>query len=453
MIATVLLSCLPAHDGPIAVGSRRELFVDRTLIAGLEGGALLRTHEPEAREVVLVTDKPWEGNTCAYYVLFEDEDSSGDPLFRMYYRGSHFDTESREHSKEYVCLATSRDGVSWERPQVGVVEFDGSTANNIVWDGVGSHNFTVFKDANPDCPEDERYKALGSGMIGDKPVLHAFASPDGMRWRQIGTEPVITEGYFDSQNLAFWDERIGAYREYHRTFVDGVRAVMTGTSSDFRTWTEPELLTWAEGTPDEHLYTNAVLVYERAPHILLGFPTRYQPANTQVEPVLMASRDGRHFERWPEPLVPIDAPLERDGNRSNYMAWGVLSLPQSPDELSVYATEAYYVGPDSRLRRFAYRVDGFASLSAGERTGSLRTVPLSASSGQLRLNFETRGEGWVEVRTLDASSGEVLTRSGRLTGNATDLAVGGVRGAGPSRPILLEFELFSADVYSWRFED
>ena len=74
MIATVLLACLPAHDAPIAVGSRRELFVDRTLIAGLEGGALLRTHEPEAREVVLVTDKPWEGNTCAYYVLFEDPD-------------------------------------------------------------------------------------------------------------------------------------------------------------------------------------------------------------------------------------------------------------------------------------------------------------------------------------------------------------------------------------------
>ena len=33
---------------------------------------------------------------------------------------------------EYVCLATSRDGVDWEKPELGLVSFHGSTANNIL---------------------------------------------------------------------------------------------------------------------------------------------------------------------------------------------------------------------------------------------------------------------------------------------------------------------------------
>ena len=44
--------------------------------------------------------------------------------------------------------------------------------------------------------------------------------------------------------------------------------------------------------PAEHLYTNAVQPYFRAPHLLIGFPTRFQPKTQQVEPVFMSSRDG-----------------------------------------------------------------------------------------------------------------------------------------------------------------
>ncbi len=71
---------------PIEIGSRRELFVDRYLIEELSGGAALTLHKPQPQEVVLTTDKPWEGNTCAYYTIFRDGDR-----YRMYYRGSHYD--------------------------------------------------------------------------------------------------------------------------------------------------------------------------------------------------------------------------------------------------------------------------------------------------------------------------------------------------------------------------
>ena len=60
-------------------------------------------------------------------------------------------------------------------------------------------------------------------------------------------------------------------------FVDGVRAIMTATSDDFVQWSKPELLGYQEGIPNQHLYTNAILPYAKAPHLYIGFPTRYLP--------------------------------------------------------------------------------------------------------------------------------------------------------------------------------
>ena len=185
----------------------------------------------------------------------------------------------------------------------------------------------------------------------------------------MSQQPVITEGDFDSQNLAFWDPHREQYVDYHRERRDGVRDIKTATSDDFLNWTDPDGLVYPPGTSTEHLYTNAVLPYERAPHILLGFPTRFDPNTSQVEPILMSSRNGATFDRWQEALIPITAPEDRDGNRSNYMAWGLVQLPHSDRELSVYATEACYEVPDGRLRRFTY----IGSM------GSCRSTPTAAS--------------------------------------------------------------------------
>ena len=135
---------------------------------------------------------------------------------------------------------------------------------------------------------------------------------------------MITDGNFDSQNLAFWDPQRKCYLDFHRKSRLGVRDIMTATSTDFVNWSQPVFLEYGNA-PREHLYTNAIRPYFRAPHLLLGFPTRFQPQHEQVEPILMSSRDGQDFHRWSEPLIPITAPDERDGNRSNYMTWGLLA--------------------------------------------------------------------------------------------------------------------------------
>ncbi len=441
------------QEKALQLGSHRELFADKHLIDKLSGDATLHLHKPEPQEVVLVTDKPWEGNTCAYYSIFRDGDK-----YRMYYRGSHYDTKKRRSAHpEVACYAESKDGIHWYRPELNLFSFNGSKKNNIVWDGIGTHCFTPFKDDNPDCAKDARYKAIARGRPRGKRGLYIFKSPDGIHWQQMSKDPVITQGAFDSQNLAFWDPERKLYVAYYRHFRDGKRDIMTCTSKDFIHWSKPVFLK-ISGAPRQHLYTNAVLPYPRAPHLKIGFPTRYLPAKQQVEPTFMISRDGLHFFRWNEPVIPRTAPKDRAGNRSNYMTWGLVKLPGKDKEYSVYATEAYYTGPSSRVRRFTYRVDGFVSVKAGSKGGELLTKPFTFDGKKLTVNVKTSGKGSLRVELLDADGkpipGFTRKEAKPLTGDFIDQEVtfAGDLSKLAGKPIRARFVLKDADLYSLRFQ-
>ena len=381
----------------------------------------------------------------------------------MYYRGSHYDEKKRTSAhREVTCYAESKDGVHWNKPKLGLFEFNGSKDNNIVWDGIGTHCFVGFKDEYPDCPAEARYKGIARGRPRGKSGLYIFQSPDGFHWKLMRPEPVITEGAFDSQNLAFWDPHAACYREYHRTFVDGKRAIMTGTSKDYVNWTKPVLLKYP-GAPAEHLYTNAVQPYKRAPHILIGFPTRYLPEQGQrVEPTFMVSRDGLTFNRWPDAVIPESAPEDRSGNRSNYMAWGLVELPGRPNHYSVYATEAYYTGPDSRVRRFEYRKDGFVSVRGGPEGGELITRPIMLGNvaERLVLNYRTKEGGSVRasLESVDGRPipGYQLNDCSPLKGDSIGENVNWKNGSGIStlkgKVVRLRFQLLKADLYSIQFQ-
>jgi hypothetical protein len=274
----------------------------------------------------------------------------------------------------------------------------------------------------------------------------------------MAPQAVLASGDFDSQNLAFWDPTQKRYLAFFRKSNRGVRDIMTCHSDDFLQWSQPEFLDFGNA-PHEHLYTNAIQPYVRAPHLLIGFPTRFQPKNEQVEPVLMTSRDGWHFRRWPEPLIPITAPQDRDGNRANYMTWGLLELPGRDGELSVYATEAYYAGPGSRVRRFTFRADGFVSAHAGEKGGELQTHPLTFKGDELHLNYAVASGGGVRVEIQDAAGkpipGLSLEECEPLTGDSIDRTVRWKSGADlaslAGKPIRLRFEIRNADVYAMQF--
>jgi len=388
------------------IGNRRELFVDDYLIQRLTRSRRV-LHHPQAREVAVVHDAPWEGNVCFYHTVFRDDDR-----YRMYYRGMHAGPRGSHPDAvghEVVCYAESRDGIRWTKPKLGLHEFGGSKQNNIIWTGVGTHNFVPFKDSNPDCRPEAKYKAVAATHEG----LYILRSADAIHWSLITDRPVVTSGHFDSQNLAFYDTVRGTYVEYQRGFANGVRAIMTATSRDFLTWTEPRFLSYSDDA-NIHLYTNQITPYHRAPHILLSFPKRLVPGrnparhryNGVSDVLLMTSRDGRTFDRWEDAFLRPGRQTERWVNRNNFLAWGIVEtasrLPGVRNELSMYSIEGYYTGDDCRMRRYTLRPDGFVSVRASLSGGELLTRPLVFSvppaetprtrqdNGPRRMKVETR---------------------------------------------------------------
>ena len=477
--------------GVVDIGSRRELLVDDYLIASFGRDAGLRLHRPVAQEVVLETDAPWEGNASGYVTVFRDES-----LYRMYYRGWHFsyDSGSLEWPRaEVVCLAESSDGIRWTRPALGLVDYDGSRRNNIILDARDDSspaiNFAPFKDPNPAAPAEAKYKALANnrGYKG----LFALSSPDGIRWTPMCDRPVITKGYFDSQNLAFWDALRGEYRDYHRDFRHG-RDIMTCASSDFLSWSEPEFVAYTPGRIAE-LYTNQVTPYYRAPHIFVGFPARYveRPWSPAIEDLpeqehrrmrsadherygaavtdglFMSSRDGHTFNVWPEAFIrPGLRPVDNWTYGDNYQNWGLVTTRSpfagAPDELSVYVSEGYWRGQGVSLRRYTLRVDGFVSLHAPASGGEMVTRPLRFSGRNLRLNFAASAAGSVRVEILHGQvdtpvEGFALGDCVELLGDDLDRSVRWTHGAGVERlsgePVRLRFWLRDADIFSYCFAE
>jgi len=489
-----LLSTVLHGADPTDIGSRRELFVDDALIDSLTN-AQRKLHHPIPREIAITHDAPWEGAGSGYHSVIRDGD-----LYRMYYRGSHLGVENGKLKlgREVYCYAESRDGITFTKPNLGLHEYNGSKKNNIIWTGVGTHNFAPFLDTRAGCPAESRYKALG-GQASEG-GLFAFPSPDGIHWSLMREKPVVTQGAFDSQNLAFWDEAAGVYRVYFRTFTKGTttakvwkpagyRAIRTATSKDFLHWENETDLTYHD-SPVEHLYTNQVSPYFRAPHILIGLPLRYvergwsasmralpelkrreqraaghlRYGTALTETLLMASRNGVHFERWNEAFLR-PGPQRPDtwlyGHQGT--AWRTMetksALPGAPNELSLYASEGNWHGKGNAMRRYTLRLDGFVSVHAAFSGGELLTTPIQFHGDQLTLNFATSAAGAirVEIQTADGKPvpGFELESCAPVFGDTLERTVTWKNGSDVSKlvgqPVRLRIELKDADLYAFQF--
>ena len=494
---------------PISIGSRRELLVDDFLIAEMRD-ASLRLHEPIPREAALVTDAPWEGAGCGYITVFED-----DGRFRMYYKTFDIFRQHEGGSVLSIAYAESLDGVHWYKPELGRIEVEGSRRNNLVLragekkqiDGIlaGFHGFTPFKDRNPACPPEEVYKAVGSStQVG----LYAYVSPDGFDWRLAAKEPVIDTGYLDSQNQVFWDSVRGEYRAYCRDFhvlddyglgddpmgirvmdPKGLRDIFTATSPDFLHWDVKGFLDYP-GSATQALYTNQVMPCPRAPHLFVGFPTRYVERKTSpttdalpqrelrrarsaerdryggatTETVFMTSRDGTRFKRWDEAFIRPGLRLEHSWTYGDMGAGlGLIltpgELPGAPDELSFIVTENYWRLPGVTFRRYTLRQDGFVSLKAPYRGGEFTSHPLRFEGSRLSLNVSTAaaGRARVELQTPDGAPipGFTLDECHDIVGDTLDYTAQWLKGADVSslagRPARMRVQMQDADLYSFRF--
>ena len=446
-------------------------------------------------ETVLTFDRPWEGDSAGTYptVLFDGE------KYRMYYETCNLTADERI-PQIHVCYAESRDGLSWETPDLGLCEWNGSTKNNIVLLGIND-NFSIMIDENPACSPAERFKAvLEGGFSKDFPdgkpphKLVLMTSPDGFHF----SEPrVISEGYpYDSQNTLHWDRHTGKYYCYFRDTLkkevtsnpewkdSPVRAIRVMESEDCIVWSDPVLLDYCGGE-EYPLYTNCVMKYPYDDRYFIAFPTRYverlswnsnfeqhaagelRRARYEMKPrlglattdcVFMSSTDHYRWHRFDEAALTPGP----EGN-ANWLygdcypaSGGLIETPSSiedaPHELSLYVRERHPVRRGvNRMVRYVYRKDGFASYKATYQPQILTTKPLLLDGDRLFLNFRTSARGFIYVSVLD-EQGSVIEgyRSCEIFGDSLNREVTFDRPISElhGQSIHLQFNMSDAELYS-----
>jgi hypothetical protein len=220
----------------------KQLALD-TRVAEVVEGLMLRLGnvEKDPRNPLMQADKPWENSLNNLYpnVLYDEREQR----FKLWYKCVLVDPEVQAKMMPprtvhdvgwFLLYATSRDGLSWEKPELGLHGFDGSTRNNAVTRD--TPNVGVFRDPHAPDPQ-RRYKMIydvGSGQ------MRVRFSPDGIHW----TQPFVPDGLGmtgDTHNNAWWDERLGRYVLITRFYL-GERTVARSESDDFLHWDPPRLI-------------------------------------------------------------------------------------------------------------------------------------------------------------------------------------------------------------------
>ncbi len=457
---------------PLNILDHRELFVDHYLIEKMDNCRLVM-HTPRDEGPVLQFDYPWEGAFCGYCTIIHHDD-----LYQLYYRG--LPKAGKDGSDlETTCYAESKDGINWTKPDLGIYEIHGTRKNNVILFNAApvTHNFSPFWDTNPNCDENQRYKALGgtskSGMI-------PYVSKDGIHWQKMQNEAVFSDGKFDSQNVVFWSKSEQCYILYFREWTGdgykGFRSVSRTTSKDFINWTEPVAMTFGD-TPYEHLYTQQTSPYFRAPHLYVAIGARFMPDKqvlTQeqaqafnVDPkyykdcsdaIFMTSRGGSIYDRtFMESFIRPGIGFENWVSRSNYP---VLNIVQTGDnEMSVYVNQNY-AQPTANIHRYSMRLDGFSSIQAPYAGAEFITKSLIFEGSKLLLNYSTSAAGEIRIEIQDESGnaiqGLALDDCQTIIGNEINRTISWKGDAQlktlQGKPIRLRFAFKDADIYSFKFE-
>ncbi|MEX2512439.1 MAG: hypothetical protein WD398_06005 [Cyclobacteriaceae bacterium] len=453
----------------IELGNRREIFVDNFLIENLEGTKLVK-HTPKDEGPVIYFDKPWESFAPAYITVLQDGD-----IYRAYYRGRHDIGNGK--TTQNTCYAESKNGINWEKPKLGIIEVNGSKANNVLLDTEPeTHNFSPFIDKNPDVIPEQKYKAFGGSSTSG---LIPYASPDGIHWTRMQKEGVIKNGWLDSQNVSFWSESEEQYVCYFRSWTGGdtrgYRSVSRAVSSDFIHWSEPEEMSYGK-TPFEHIYIQQTSPYFRAPHIYVAIGARFLPHRQIItteqlsdlkvdpsqfkglsEPVFMTSRGGNLYDRtFMEAFIRPAIGRSNWSARTNYPALNVVQT--GPDEMSVYVNQDY-AQPTGHLHRYSMRLDGFTSLQAPYKGGTVLTKTFTFSGNELEVNFSTSAGGEIRIEIQDeagnAIPGYSMEESLPLIGNQT-AGTASWKGSKSvslltSKPVRLLLFMKEANLYSFQF--
>ncbi|MEO5997710.1 MAG: LamG-like jellyroll fold domain-containing protein [Chitinophagaceae bacterium] len=399
-----------------------QLLIDDYLIDNKEN--IHRTYHPFTKNPnnpILVADKPWEGRVAYLYgTVLPNEEKNGYRMWYQIWRG--------EYDNLY---ATSKDGLNWIKPELGIVDFKGSKANNIFFRRTREDHLPQVIHTPWEKDPNHRYKLLNYDYGRTKPdhlisgIWGAY-SADGIHWTDAAHNPVLKDPG-DVGNFV-WDSHTIRYIGYPKVFapVRGFnrRAVGFSATRDFENWPSAQLILLPDEIDDRwvtlkdqrtEFYGLSAFPYESG---YLGFLWIFHITDGKNDgPIyceIVSSRDGINWVRQ-EPINGERMPILPLGPKNAWDQGMVFSTNHPLVENNII--KLWYGGSSvthsahddsarSGIGLATLRKDGFASLDAAGVTGTITTKPLKNLHGSLFINANA-GKGSIKVEVLSAD-GKVL---------------------------------------------
>ena len=473
----------------LPIDSGRQLFVDDFLVAATNG-VVRHWAAPVKADAPVLRPTSEAGGRLAGCTVATDGGLWWDPKigkYRLWY-----ETDWAGHLR----YAESRDGISWEFPDLGKVK----GTNRVFSDAEEKHNksldsWSVWPDYKADDPY-VRWNLLVSAP-GGTTTDTMFVSPDGRNFTKLGIAGYSgdrTTMHFD----AILDKWVFSLRDARKPFG---RARRFHAQDDFKPgavpygfpygsdpqpagtvapdiWRELDALAYGprgslynfDAVPYESLMLGVLEVLHNTPNDNLDSECAGLPKQTSLR--FAFSRDGRTY------LPAPDSALKPSGWGSGRWDTGYLSAiggicTVGEDRLRIYysalrgdaARSRARVGDQPMFRQGMYfngsigyatlRRDGFAGLVA-DGDGEVTTKPVVFSGRHLFVNAECLF-GDVAAEILDAQGGPIKgfaaadCRGLRFTDTTRRELVfaGGDLSSLAGRAVVLRFKLHCATLYSF----
>ena len=413
----VAASLNKGYRGLVKVGRRKQLLVDDYVIAKAVNlkRELGRVTKLNGGKPILVRDQPWE-RACAYYGTAVHDGKK----FQLWYRASF--------SPFALGYAESKDGLHWVKPKLGLVVFGGTKQNNILDVKLGlAYSFSCFIDPHEKDPA-HKYKCCWGHPRKIRACLGYSA--DGIRWTPYNKGEPVTSRAADTHSHLLWDEDAKVYRLFTRTdYQRRLRAKIEVRGH--RDMTNPDIkrnpTAWKLGRhgyfnrkPLEYrrrqVYSMTDWIYHGV-HFALINVFDY-PGDRSEGPIdlskrherdvlnfyIATSRDAQSWDyRWVysgKPMVPRgpDKSFDKD-----------MIIPPSNIITHQDRHWIYYAGSSERhgevkaehgIGVATLRLDGFVSLVAGDKAGTMLTKPFEFVGDRLKINANAR-DGRLRVEILD----------------------------------------------------
>ena len=448
-------------------GARRFLLLNDANVAATANMALrVGTVTKHPENPLFVEENPWERRFDNLYGNIVFDPHRG--LYQCWYspfivaHSAHGMTLPQRLSSPFeghaeqemgVCYAQSRDGITWEKPNLGLVEYEGSERNNLVMRGV--HGSGIFRD---DSEEDarRRYKALFQG-------LRVSFSPDGIDWSM--PQRINCQLAGDTHNNAMWVPQLKKYVAFTRDWIKTDRELVGAASktnhgwcrrvariesSDFVNWSEPTVVIDAQCW-EEQPYAMTVFPHGDA---YLGLLVIHDQISDRAWTELAYSDDTLTWQRIDAGNALIgcsDTELDYDYG-CVYACAGPVVLDEE--------VRLYYGGSDwlhfgwrnGCLALATLRADGFAGYSQvkQDQPGVLRTNLMDYGGEEIQLTADVMPQGSIVVKLLDHKDQVIAENS--VNGSTTDgvvLPASSLAITPEMSRVRLEFTVVSAQLFSF----